>query len=282
LRLIFSAFFGAVHFLRRRPIKPHGAFATKADHAAPDQNIRASLLEQVARVCFNYLPRRLLWIDDAVDPYNLDACKFSLVLQLVEQQALVLKMCLAMSSQFHQIMPPATERASKTAAGSLKRRRIRPKLAFHPASQSIGCSRGPFSSLPAILPPEASPQPAVFGIQIQKVILLMLLSFGNLFDGADGDVSQEIVTKLVDTPTFKIERIVSLGQKSRFWYDQPWAEWVLVLAGSAGLRFEGETEVRVMSAGDFVLIPARKKHRVEWTAKNQPTTWLAVHFPETG
>jgi cupin 2 domain-containing protein len=112
----------------------------------------------------------------------------------------------------------------------------------------------------------------------------MLLSFDNLFDGADGDVSQEIVTKLVDTPTFKIERIVSLGQKSPpgFWYDQPWAEWVLVLAGSAGLRFEGETEVRVMSAGDFVLIPARKKHRVEWTAKNQPTTWLAVHFPETG
>jgi hypothetical protein len=30
-----------------------------------------------------------------------------------------------------------------------------------------------------------------------------------------------------------------------------------------GLRFEGESEVRVMSAGDCALIPARTKRRVE-------------------
>jgi cupin 2 domain-containing protein len=110
----------------------------------------------------------------------------------------------------------------------------------------------------------------------------MILSFGNLFDAAHGDVDQEVVTRIVDTPNLKIERIVSLRQQSppRFWYDQPWAEWVMILAGSAGLRFEGKTEVRVMSAGDFVLIPARARHRVEWTGKDQPTIWLAVHFPE--
>jgi cupin 2 domain-containing protein len=109
-------------------------------------------------------------------------------------------------------------------------------------------------------------------------------SFRNLFDEALGDPGQESVTNLVDTPNLKIERIVSLGQQSPpgFWYDQPWAEWVMVLAGSAGLRFEGETEVRVMSAGDCVLIPARARHRVEWTGKDQPTIWLAVHFPEAG
>lgn len=109
-------------------------------------------------------------------------------------------------------------------------------------------------------------------------------SFGNLFERAQGDASQEIVTSLVEAPGLKIERIVSLGQRSppRFWYDQLWAEWVLVLAGSAGLLFEGDTEARVLSAGDFVHIPAHAKHRVEWTAQDQPTIWLAVHFPEPG
>jgi cupin 2 domain-containing protein len=111
----------------------------------------------------------------------------------------------------------------------------------------------------------------------------MLASSGNLFDRARGDVRQEIVTSLVECPNLKIERIVSLGQQSPpgFWYDQPWAEWILVLAGSAGLRFEREAEVRVLSAGDYVLIPAREKHRVEWTAKDHATIWLAIHFPET-
>jgi len=72
------------------------------------------------------------------------------------------------------------------------------------------------------------------------------------------------------------------GSPPGFWYDQPWAEWVLVLAGSAGLRFEGEAGVRVLSAGDYVLIPAHLKHRVEWTDQDQATVWLAIHHPETG
>jgi cupin 2 domain-containing protein len=111
----------------------------------------------------------------------------------------------------------------------------------------------------------------------------MPASFGNLFHAAPGDKRQEIVTSLVDLPNLKIERIVSLGQKSPpgFWYDQPWAEWVVVLAGSAGLRFEDEAEVKALSEGDHILIPARVKHRVEWTAKDHATIWLAVHYPET-
>jgi cupin 2 domain-containing protein len=110
----------------------------------------------------------------------------------------------------------------------------------------------------------------------------MLASFGNLFDEAEGDAHQEIVTCLAASPALKIQRIVSFGQQSPpgFWYDQPWAEWVMVVAGSAGLRFEGETEARVLQAGDYVLIAAHARHRVEWTAKDQPTLWLAVHFPD--
>jgi cupin 2 domain-containing protein len=85
----------------------------------------------------------------------------------------------------------------------------------------------------------------------------MLASFGNLFDAAPGDRRQEVVTSLLDTPNLKIERIASMGQRSPpgFWYDQPWAEWVIVLAGSAGLCFEGEAEARVLSPGGYVLIP---------------------------
>jgi cupin 2 domain-containing protein len=110
----------------------------------------------------------------------------------------------------------------------------------------------------------------------------MLASFGNLFGSASGDSRQEIVTSLLDTPNLKIERIVSMGQRSPpgFWYDQPWAEWVIVLAGSAGLFCEGEAEVRVLSPGSYVLIPARLKHRVEWTSQDHATIWLAVHYPE--
>ncbi|MGH6800290.1 MAG: cupin [Methylocella sp.] len=75
---------------------------------------------------------------------------------------------------------------------------------------------------------------------------------GNLFEAAPEDMRKEHAACLVEARQVRIERIVSLGQKSPpgFWYDQPWAEWVVVLAGSAGLRFEGEAEGRVLSAGD--------------------------------
>jgi cupin 2 domain-containing protein len=110
------------------------------------------------------------------------------------------------------------------------------------------------------------------------------ISSGNLFEAAPEDMREELVACLVETRHLRIERIVSLGHASPpgFWYDQPWAEWVVVSAGSAGLRFEGESKVRVLSTGDYILIPARVKHRVEWTSNDHATIWLAVHYPETG
>ncbi|HEY6434435.1 MAG TPA: cupin domain-containing protein, partial [Acetobacteraceae bacterium] len=78
-------------------------------------------------------------------------------------------------------------------------------------------------------------------------------------------------------------RIVSTGQASPpgFWYDQDWDEWVVLLAGSAGLQIEHEPAVRALHQGDYVAIPAHIRHRVEWTAPDQPTIWLAVHsYPE--
>lgn len=111
----------------------------------------------------------------------------------------------------------------------------------------------------------------------------MPASSGNLFEAAPEDLRDEHVACLAEAPQVRIERIVSTGQASPpgFWYDQPWAEWVVVLAGSAGLLFEGEAEVKVLSEGDYVLIPARLKHRVEWTSQDHATIWVAVHYPET-
>ncbi|MFO0919698.1 MAG: hypothetical protein U0872_15475 [Planctomycetaceae bacterium] len=33
-----------------------------------------------------------------------------------------------------------------------------------------------------------------------------------------------------------------------------------------------------MAPGDFLNIPAGKKHRIDWTTPDQPTVWLAVHY----
>ena len=102
----------------------------------------------------------------------------------------------------------------------------------------------------------------------------------NLLTEIPPALTQERVTVLVGTPEVRIERIVSTGQASPpgFWYDQEWAEWVVVLAGSAGLRLEGEASVRHLSPGDHVIIPAHVRHRVEWTDAERPTVWLAVHY----
>ena len=49
------------------------------------------------------------------------------------------------------------------------------------------------------------------------------------------------------------------------------------IEGAAGLLVEGEAEQH-LGPGDFVFLPARKRHRVTFTAADEPTVWLAVHF----
>ena len=100
----------------------------------------------------------------------------------------------------------------------------------------------------------------------------------NLFADLPTNTPDEVFTALLDTAQVRIERIVSHGHKSSdgFWYDQDRHEWVVLLKGAARLRFEEEAVE--MKPGDFVNIPARKKHRVEWTTPDEPTIWLAVHY----
>lgn len=106
---------------------------------------------------------------------------------------------------------------------------------------------------------------------------------GNLFAGLPGSPeAAESLQTLLTHPGLRIERIVSTGQASPpgFWYDQADAEWVLLLSGEALLRFEDETEARHLHPGDWLQIRPGRRHRVEWTAADALTIWLAVHFPE--
>ncbi|MDQ2103112.1 cupin domain-containing protein [Azospirillum isscasi] len=116
----------------------------------------------------------------------------------------------------------------------------------------------------------------------------MSVPFGNLLTGLpSGALSGEIFTTLTasgaSSGTVRIERILSTGQASPdgFWYDQGWDEFVLVVQGAARLQIEGEAE-RALGPGDWMMIPARRRHRVAWTDPGAPTVWLAVHIGEPG
>jgi cupin 2 domain-containing protein len=111
----------------------------------------------------------------------------------------------------------------------------------------------------------------------QKAAMANLLS--DLSATADSEQLQDILRR----PGVRIERIVSTGQASPpdFWYDQDWDEWVVLLAGAAGLLIEGEAE-RKLAPGDHVFLPAHTRHRVTWTDTDRPTVWLAVHMGERG
>lgn len=105
----------------------------------------------------------------------------------------------------------------------------------------------------------------------------------SLFAELPADRSRETIEALLETPGLRLERIVSYGQATPAgqWYDQPQDEWVVLLRGSAVLRFEPEVEPISLQPGDWLLIPAHARHRVEWTDPSQPTIWLALHGPLT-
>ena len=107
-------------------------------------------------------------------------------------------------------------------------------------------------------------------------------SIKNIFDDLPQHLPKELVQTLIRAADVRIERIVSHGHASPegFWYDQPQHEWVIVLKGAARLQFEdGMVE---MKPGDYINIPAYKKHRVDWTTPDEPTVWLGVRYGDRG
>ncbi len=102
----------------------------------------------------------------------------------------------------------------------------------------------------------------------------------NLFVDIPANVTEEIFEELLQASDFRVERIVSKGQRSPegFWYDQDRVEWVLLLQGRAVLEFENEKEKIELKPGDYLNIPAHRRHRVHWTAPDVLTVWLAIHY----
>ena len=102
----------------------------------------------------------------------------------------------------------------------------------------------------------------------------------NIFSVIQKQASEEILETIIQAHQCKIERIISRGHATTVgeWYNQDKNEWVLVLKGNARLQFEGDDELVVMKTGDYINIPAHRKHRVEWTDPTEETIWLAVYY----
>lgn len=95
------------------------------------------------------------------------------------------------------------------------------------------------------------------------------------------DFSKELFFPIIDNNSFLIEKIVSNGHftPDNEWYDQDRAEWVILLTGSAEIIFDDNSMIDLVP-GDYILIPAHKRHRVVKTDPYKESVWLAIHFNE--
>ena len=103
---------------------------------------------------------------------------------------------------------------------------------------------------------------------------------GNLLANLPTELADEALEVLAEAKHLRIERIISRGQASPegTWYDQPQSEFVVLIRGEAHVLFEGEAAPHELSPGDYLIIPAHCRHRVEWTTLDEPSVWLAVHY----
>lgn len=107
---------------------------------------------------------------------------------------------------------------------------------------------------------------------------------GNLFAGIPPSLPEELLETLLRAGEARLERIVSRGQRTPpgAWLEEDEGEWVVLLRGTAGLRFADEADVRVLAPGDWLDIAPRRRHRVEWTEAEPVTVWLALHYRPAG
>lgn len=100
----------------------------------------------------------------------------------------------------------------------------------------------------------------------------------NIFQLPESLLDQELFEPLIETDQLLIERIISTGQTTPEgeWYDQMRDEWVLLLQGEAQLMYEDGRTID-LKAGDYLLIPARQRHRVSYTSSNPACIWLTIH-----
>jgi cupin 2 domain-containing protein len=124
---------------------------------------------------------------------------------------------------------------------------------------------------------------AVLGKKLQAYLdERLLMDPRNLLDDIPAALPEELVTRLLQGSSARVERIVSQGHASPpgFWYDQDENEWVIVLEGRAVVEIEGFPETFELGRGSYMNIPAHTRHRVAWTDPREKTVWLAIHYRE--
>lgn len=104
--------------------------------------------------------------------------------------------------------------------------------------------------------------------------------YQNIFSNIPDQLTDELFETVLKRDHVHIERIISKGHATPQgqWFDQIWDEWVLLLKGEATLLYEKQMRLIPLTVGDHLLIPARTRHRVEWTHPDIETIWLAVHL----
>jgi cupin 2 domain-containing protein len=118
-----------------------------------------------------------------------------------------------------------------------------------------------------------------------KMVLLWILrgrgneTMKNIFADIPDAIPEEIFETIIEKESFRLERIVSDGQLTAEdeWYDEDENEWFILLKGSAGLLLEGDREPLVLKPGDYLNLPAHRRHKVLWTDADEKTVWLALH-----
>lgn len=107
----------------------------------------------------------------------------------------------------------------------------------------------------------------------------MNLSNANIFENIPAQLPEEVFECIFKRDNIQVERILSKGHVTPEgqWYDQDWDEWVMLLQGEAIIVFE-PAQTFHLHTGDYLLIPAHTRHRVEWTPSDIHTIWLAAHL----
>lgn len=105
----------------------------------------------------------------------------------------------------------------------------------------------------------------------------------NIFKNIPEQLPEEQIECLFKRNGIHFERILSKGHSTPTgqWYDQTDDEWVILLQGQAVILYEKDKQRIHLTAGDYLLIPAHTRHRVEWTPPDINTIWLAAHLHVT-
>ncbi len=103
---------------------------------------------------------------------------------------------------------------------------------------------------------------------------------GNIFCNINNNQEKEVFNTIIRSSPVTIKRIISCGQSTpgEKWLKEKKNEWVILLKGSAALKFMNKKSLVILKKGEHVFILAGLKHRVEYTGRKQETVWLAVYF----